>query len=265
MWYKMVLIVGAALTLLASDYARGQAAQEGKASSGMDMAGLIASALGAAAMAPPCMATPPCEACCMMMAQALAQIPASGGASGGATNAANAMSINGQSPQSGPNPDTYGKGLDPKIADAIKKAQDTAKAKGIKLDDKSISFNGKSYPLGADTSAAGLAALGFGKGDIQKALGIAAELNTSPTGHPSVGAAGGENVGGSSGSSGGSGDSNRKPAAAVDPNAGKKDVSLAGMAKRIGDDQIGVAADNIFKMITRRYNKEDSKSGFFEK
>jgi hypothetical protein len=43
----------------------------------------------------------------------------------------------------------------------------------------------------------------------------------------------------------------------------KKD-KLSGLSKRVGDDQIGVAADNIWEMVTRRYRDRDAQNNFIK-
>ena len=42
-------------------------------------------------------------------------------------------------------------------------------------------------------------------------------------------------------------------------------ASVAGMKKKFGNDVIGVATDNIFKMVRRRYDKKRKINAFIEK
>lgn len=46
--------------------------------------------------------------------------------------------------------------------------------------------------------------------------------------------------------------------------AEKKPVNLSGMTKNFGGDKIGVAGDDIFQMITRRYKARDQGNSFFK-
>lgn len=44
----------------------------------------------------------------------------------------------------------------------------------------------------------------------------------------------------------------------------KKAATAKGLSKQLGSDRIGVAADNIFEMISRQYVKEDGKQNFIQ-
>ncbi|RYZ63319.1 MAG: hypothetical protein EOP05_23835 [Proteobacteria bacterium] len=82
-----------------------------------------------------------------------------------------------------------------------------------------------------------------------------------------VGGGGGGGAGGSSEVGGGSG--------GYDPTGGgygksaglggkTKSPGLAGMQKKFGSDNIGVAGDDIFEMITRRYQARDKADNFLK-
>lgn len=256
-----------ALTMLVQTGFAQNAAESAKNSSGKDMAGVIASIIGAATMAPPCMATPPCTACCVMMAQALAQIPASSGSSSGANQAGNAMSVqtSSQGSVAMPSGQALPPGLSPEIVDQYNKTTQQVEDSGISINgDKVTMPNGKSYSVNSDTSPSGLASMGFPKSEIDQASKLISKINDE-AGKIGIPAAGeGAGSGGSGTVASGSSSPSRQPSS-----YGKKykrsSPSLAGLAKKIGDDRVGVSADNIFKMITRRYKTEDSTRKFMPK
>lgn len=78
-----------------------------------------------------------------------------------------------------------------------------------------------------------------------------------------AGKAGGGDDGGGSGGFGGGGSGYGEGAGKLGK-AGSKSPSLAGMSKKFGDDNIGVAGDNIFEMVTRRYQARDKADNFLK-
>jgi hypothetical protein len=44
----------------------------------------------------------------------------------------------------------------------------------------------------------------------------------------------------------------------------RKPASVSGLSKKLGADPIGVSGDNIFEMITRRYQKKDAENSFLK-
>jgi hypothetical protein len=236
------------------------AADQAKKSSGSDMNGLIQSLMGAALMMPPCMATPPCQACCVMAAQALAQAPASGASAAGATGAGQNMSVSGQptTVARGPLPG----GTDAQVAEFKKLSSQLAKT-GVKVENGRITLpSGKSLALNTNLSSeSAVKSAGFSAGEGQLVKDLLKDIATKPG--QAISALNGDTsdsgIPGGSASSGDSG--NSKYGAPAKP---KTPASLAGLAKSLGDDRIGVSADDIFGMISRRYKTEDTVNQFLK-
>ncbi len=158
-----------------------------------------------------------------------------------------------------------------KVRDEFNKIRSQLQGAGVKFENgKIITPDGKAF--GPDSfSAEGLAALGYGEEDIKNALGgsaaIGKKLNDqfgSKIGQMGETSGGAGVAGGASGavdySSMFAGGGNRlgKGGGADSKN------KLSGLSKRVGEDQIGVAADNIWEMVTRRYRDRDAQNNFIK-
>lgn len=155
-----------------------------------------------------------------------------------------------------------------KAALASSGASMTADGKGVKLP------NGKTVPLSSLGSADGMRSAGFLDSEIgaaQDALKKAQAAAMAKYKNANALAAGGGGGGGGGGAAGrhGSGAGGDE---VVYQFQGKfpweKDkqggTSISGMSKRLGDDKIGVAGDNIFEMISRRYKARDAAQTFLK-
>lgn len=133
-------------------------------------------------------------------------------------------------------------------------------AKGLTLNpDGSASMNGgPSVPLNSSlASDAGLAAAGLSAQQIAQTKANMEEIkdklsaNGKAAGDFGTGGAGGGGGGGHAlADAGGSG-------AAGKTGAGSGKGSVSGLSKNLGNDKIGVAGDDIFAMITRRYKANE--------
>jgi hypothetical protein len=256
------------------------AAQMADQSAKKDDSGKIASLIGAAMMLPPCMMKPPCIACCIMAAQALAQAGASGGAAGGARGAGGQMSYTAPDPN---NPNGPGGTTDlgrNNPAGTNGGEQDLGRLNrqltdaGVRVDPSTgtiIGPDGKSYSMGTDTSsAASLRKAGFSESDILKAMGVAKEANLKAQGLISGQAVDADGGAGSTNGANGMSEASGTRRGSFDfslpgngsNSAGKAEVS--GLARQFGDDRIGVAGDDIFGMIKRRYEAQDKASKFLK-
>lgn len=159
-----------------------------------------------------------------------------------------------------------------------KKLQEQVTAAGVSVspDGKSASKNGKKASVDNFASAASMKAAGFSESDI---AGVESALNdakskaadrlkglaslTNDVGGGAGKGAGGGDYGGGSGA-GGSGYDPYGSGAGRNAGLNAKSPSIAGMSKKLGDDNIGVAGDNIFDMITRRYQARDKQDNFLK-
>jgi len=156
--------------------------------------------------------------------------------------------------------------------DKVKASMEQAKKMGI--DGKSpVKINGKDYKPSDFSSAESMAAAGLPKDLISSAMGTAAKLEKEAMkrlGEKTQVAAGYEEGGGvaaqavtasqynSSGDDAssvlGHGRVARDPAS----------VSVAGLTKNFNGDPIGVSADSIFQMMTRRYKLKERQNSFID-
>ena len=146
----------------------------------------------------------------------------------------------------------------------------------IKLDEKgnAIGKDGKTYSLDAMNSVDGLKSMGFSEEDAKKLLANMAKYNDDGSG-----LADGKSGAGGSGSGDGSGlDAAAAAAAAagaggtgngdadgssMDIGGGKrKTASAEGLARDFNGELIGVAGDDIFKMMNRRYQLKAKQDTF---
>ena len=126
--------------------------------------------------------------------------------------------------------------------------------------------NGKTIPTGSFGTAGGMSAAGFSEGQISDALAKMSEVQGKisaklKTGVLEGGGEGGGGGGGLAGSRGGGGGSYVFRMGGAKK---KTDPSVSGMTKNFGGDKIGVAGDDIFEMITRRYKTHDQANSFFK-
>lgn len=159
-----------------------------------------------------------------------------------------------------------------RVRDEFNRIKTTLDRAGVKFENgKIVTPDGKRFDA-SSTSAQGLAALGYGEEDINKFMAnssaIGKKLNDK---FGSKIGAGGE-TGGGGGSALGAGGSSPDFAAMFAGSSNKsgnsgdknKAAKVSGLSKRVGDDQIGVAGDNIWEMITRRYRDRDAQNNFIK-
>jgi hypothetical protein len=170
--------------------------------------------------------------------------------------------------------------------DDIKTKLTTTGINGVKLDPKSMKIfdknTGKTYDISKLTDAKSMEDAGFSKGDIAAAMDASSKAEKaamkklgldSPVG---IGAATAENgysdggVGGLlSGKAGSmSGDSmagyNSRGLASSGGPIKAPSNQVAGLTKNFNGERIGVSAENIFNMMTRRYKTKEKQNSFFD-
>ncbi|HEX7674601.1 MAG TPA: hypothetical protein VF412_10530 [Bdellovibrio sp.] len=139
----------------------------------------------------------------------------------------------------------------------------------------------KTYSASDLSSASNMAAAGIPQGAIAGAMAANAEAEKKALAklekvNPNIAAAtkengyedgGGAGGGGSSGSSSSSGDpgmgGGRMAGTGLGKNSGRDPSSFSGMSKNYNGEPIGVAADSIFLMMSRRYKVKESQDSFF--
>ncbi len=142
-----------------------------------------------------------------------------------------------------------------------------------------IKINDKTYKTSDFASAESMAAAGFPKGMIdgamqanadaeKKALAKMSKIGASTTenGYAEGGSGGADASGGdSSGSSGsgGGGSALASAGGAGKGSLGRDPAAFNGMSKNFNGNPIGVAADDIFNMMTRRYKFKGNQDSFF--
>lgn len=156
----------------------------------------------------------------------------------------------------------------------LKQAMQALKEQGYALDLKNKTLktpSGKTVPLSTMGSAEGMKAAGFSESAIRSAMAKSKAVAEKEMekykglldGAGGVaGFAGGGGGGSGSHRSGGRNDSPQN-IARFNPYAPKeKKNPVIGLSKKLGDDNIGVASDNIFEMISRRYQARRAASAF---
>ncbi len=132
--------------------------------------------------------------------------------------------------------------------------------------------DGSTYKVSDFASTSAMTAAGLpsgaidGFGDYQKALAKTVDDKMakiklgalSTTAGVDEGSAGGGQVGGAAGNA----DAATGSAALARAAASTEPISMAGMQKNFNGEPIGVAADSIFNMITRRYKVKESQDSF---
>jgi hypothetical protein len=263
-----ILLVGIFGSTKAFAQAADAADQASKSQSGAQMASQM---MGAALM--PTCAMQPMPPTCPMGILSMIQAGMLGGSSKGAANAAAAMSSGsgvGASANAIDTAPTAGGSLDGGSGSSVASGKAELAKLGYSLSDDNTKMtlpNGKTIPTGSFATSSGMSAAGFSEGQIQDALGKMAEVQGKIAAKLKSGVLDGGGEGGGGGgagsltnSSGGSGSSY------VFRMGGKKAgaPNVSGMTKNFGDAKIGVAGDDIFEMITRRYKSQDQGNGFFK-
>ncbi|MCK6597176.1 MAG: hypothetical protein L6Q37_02330 [Bdellovibrionaceae bacterium] len=153
--------------------------------------------------------------------------------------------------------------------------------KGFKFDSKSgilTTPNGKSYSADSLTDKDSLSKAGFSGQDVGSALEANAKfeaealkkLGLKKDDVVGIGAATAENGFSDGGagpkySSASSAESSRNSLAAIrNRNPASSGSKVAGLTKNFNGERIGVAAENIFNMMTRRYKTKEKQDAFFD-
>lgn len=173
-----------------------------------------------------------------------------------------------------------GGGVNPGVLDSLtnqyNSLRESVTRAGVSVspDGSTATMNGKSYSASSMGSASGMSSAGFSDGDIsavQDALkdvgpkaqarlkGLAAMTNDAGRGGGKGSSSGDEYAGGGGGS-----DHSAFAGLSGKGTGGAKAPAVAGMSKKLGDDNIGVSGDNIFEMITRRYQARDKANAFLK-
>jgi hypothetical protein len=138
----------------------------------------------------------------------------------------------------------------------------------VTIQDGKIKSKGTSYALSNFGSAEGLKSMGFSDGDISSAMNKGKDIAAKAAEKAKFAALTADAGGGGARAAA---SIPQDPAVDYDKLLGrnkngkdKKEASVAGMSKKYGSDNIGVAGDNIFEMITRRYKAYDERKSFIE-
>jgi hypothetical protein len=160
------------------------------------------------------------------------------------------------------------------LADGYAKGSQTFKNTGIQISDDGQNVtlpNGKKVASSSMASADGMKSAGFSASEIANAMSgldaaskaVAAQQSklASLTNDAGGGGGGGMRAGGDGGYGGGSSDDAlaRMRAASL-----KNNSNVSGMSKKLGNDNIGVAGDDIFEMVSRRYQTRDKINSFLK-
>jgi hypothetical protein len=214
----------------------------------------------------------------MMGSQAMSQAAASKGQSNAAGMTMGQVDWNAGGAGSGGvsyDPDLKNAGLDPKKIEAIQKNLTSEKGlNGFKLskDGKTLTTpDGKKMSTSVGSSAASLAKAGFDKNAIAAAMGLAAKTekgviekigsHTAAVGFNETAGAGSIKSGSSSTSGSGGGYGYGGINAANNPLRDPAASSVAGLTTEFNGEKIGVAQDQIFQMISRRYDHKMQREG----
>lgn len=232
----------------------------------------IANAIGSSLLATGSAMMPPCAAqmcaCCPMAAMLIAM-----GLMGLAQSGAN----KGTAAQHGVNASLnqdYNTAADPtRDASTVSatglggKAISDLKKYGVNYDAKSGKFtlpDGKSFSLSDVGNANAMSAAGVSDAQYKQAMNMAKDAEKKASDALSKSKLAGFENGVSGG--GGGLPALRSPAADEDIAGGKAlpkpDGNVAGMARNFNGDKIGVAGDDIFAMMARRYREKDNKESF---
>jgi hypothetical protein len=191
----------------------------------------------------------------------------------------------GGSTGTGPGPNIQTAGTGGKLPDGTTSqtiARDIAKLQGdlaksgavISSDGKTMTTkDGRKFDLskGADGSMEGLMAMGLSASEASKAMdagskyGAAANAKYGAMMAKMADGGGGGGGAGRSPADDGSGGGGGRGFAWGDPrNKARAKAKVAGLSRKLGDDTIGVAGDDIFEMVTRRYKARDQNGNFLK-
>ncbi len=161
------------------------------------------------------------------------------------------------------------------IVDVDKAKEGLAAAKKFGFDGKSpIKINGKEFKASDFSSAESMIAAGLPKDLVEKAMATVAKLEKDATkklaARMPVGGFAEDSGGGAASASiaGAKGfDANTGASIGGAPRPLARDpasVNIAGLTKNFNGESIGVAADSIFSMMTRRYKLKEKQNSFIE-
>jgi hypothetical protein len=159
------------------------------------------------------------------------------------------------------------------IMSDYKKLANNLKAAGVSIspDGKTVNLpGGKTVPTSSFGSDSAMKSAGISDADLSAARSLATKTQSQLTAKlvskmDADGAGGGGGGGYGSGGSGRDGKGNfdlKMPGMNVKKDRG---ANVSGMSKALGNDRIGVAGDNIFEMINRRYKSRDDANAFLKK
>ncbi len=228
------------------------------AAQGSDNTAMMSAAMMAAAMATQC--GPKNPMACVMAALSALQAAAAGAAGAGSGQSSGANSTTSTSALTSTTPtNLVGSGGTGETLSQVK-SQLAAAGAPMSADNSQITLpDGTSVPLNSSTSSdSSLAAAGFSADQIAKGradLAAAAASLGLKAGSPAP------DAGGGAAGFGGTYVPPKVAAADVKPRA---KPNLSGLTKNLGNDKIGVSADDIFEMITRRYQSKDASGTFIK-
>ncbi len=164
------------------------------------------------------------------------------------------------------------------IADDYEKNAKTFGTTGIQISDDAQSVkmpNGKTIPASAMNSAEGMRNAGFSNAEVSNAQSALNDLQKNSASIQSkvaaltndVGGGGGGGLGSPGGGGGGgygSGDGAYGAGGKLGLGGKGNKANVSGMSKKFGNDNIGVAGDDIFEMISRRYQSKDKVDSFLK-
>jgi hypothetical protein len=275
------------------------AAAAAQAAMPIAMMAAVSSGATATALKFPCVAQPPNALACTMMGLAVVQVgmalaqhsgdkSSAGGLSGnynfdnsagtpGAVNAdpsatyttPDGTTINGDYAKIANN--LAGNGLGG-LANDYASDVNALKGSGVTVSPDGTSVttaDGKKVTASSLGSESAMKAAGFSGSDIsgaQNALkNVPAAISALKASAMTNDVGGGGGGLGSGGGGGGGGSGSGGSFAGFGKAAKGQDISLSGMSKKLGNDNIGVAGDDIFEMITRRYKARDKVDAFIKK
>jgi hypothetical protein len=165
------------------------------------------------------------------------------------------------------------------LADDYAKNAQTVQNSGVQVspDGQTVKLpNGKTIPSSSMSSADSMKKAGFSNAEISNANTALQDASkviaayqskvgslTNDAGGGGSGGLGGPGGSGSgSGSGSGYGDSSAFGKLGLNGKGNK--ASVSGMSKKFGNDNIGVSGDNIFEMVSRRYQSKDKVDSFLK-
>ncbi len=268
--------VGSTSIARAQSDTMGGIANAAQQASARDSSVQMASVIMAAAFAARCSSWNP--GACVMAALAAAQAAAAGKAGSGALYTASLQSQGVNNGTTVGGVDTNSRGVDAQLEQI--RAELGKKGVEVSPDGKTISLpDGKTVPFDASSvTPEGMASNGFTADQISAAQSALAEAQEKAAKYAASSAGsdkaklggglegdlGGGAGGGSVGSGGYTGGSFASKTYVVRRGAstGKGAANLSGMTKNFGTDKIGVSADHIFEMVSRRYKAKEASNTF---